>query len=390
MHSIKELDIERKRILMRVDYNVPIKEGKITDDTRIKATLPTIKYILERKGKLILMSHLGRPKGKKVPELSLKPVAQRLSELLGIEIKFSDCCISDEALKLASGLKEGEVLLLENLRFHPEEEKNDKGFAQKLARYGDVYINDAFAVSHRKHASVHAICEFFTEKGYGFLMEKELKYLKEAMEKPEYPFIAVMGGAKVSDKVELIERIAQKADKLLIGGAMAFTFYKAMGYETGDSLVEEEKIDLARTLLEKFKDKIMLPVDVVIADKFDNDANRKEVSADKIESGWRGLDIGEKTIIKFKEEISRAKTILWNGPLGVFEFDNFSKGTHEIAKAIAEATEKGAITVLGGGDTVAAIEKFGLKDKYTHVSTGGGASLELLAGKELPALKALE
>jgi len=221
-------------------------------------------------------------------------------------------------------------------------------------------------------------------------MEKELKYLKEAMEKPEHPFIAVMGGAKVSDKVELIERIAQKADKLLIGGAMAFTFYKAMGYETGDSLVEEEKIDLARTLLEKFKDKIMLPVDVVIADKFDNDANRKEVSADKIESGWRGLDIGEKTIIKFKAEISKAKTILWNGPLGVFEFDNFSKGTSEIAKAIAEATEKGAITVLGGGDTVAAIEKFGLKDKYTHVSTGGGASLELLAGKELPGLKALE
>jgi 3-phosphoglycerate kinase len=390
MLSLKELDLTDKRVLMRVDFNVPIKEGKITDDTRIRAALPTIEYVIEQGGKLILMSHLGRPKGKRDDSLSLKPVAQRLGELLKKEVKFGSCCVGEEVEQIAKDMKKGDVLLLENLRFHPEEEANDPEHAKKLASLGEIYVNDAFGTAHRAHASTEGAAHYFDLKAPGFLMERELDYLSDALESPDRPFVAILGGAKLSDKIPVVENLIPKIDKILLGGGMAFTFLKAKGYEIGDSIFEEDKLSLVHELLEKGKGKIFLPSDIAVGDKFEESAAKKEVDAKSIPSGWRGLDIGPNTIKKYVNEIRGSKTIVWNGPMGVFEFDRFSNGTEKIAATLTEETIKGACTIIGGGDTISAIKKFGLEHKVTHISTGGGASLQLLAGKKLPGVEALK
>ncbi len=390
MHSLKELSIRGKRVLMRVDFNVPIKDGKITDDTRIRAALPSINYILEHGGKLILISHLGRPKGTVVPSMSLKPVAQKLSEILGKPVKFMPESIGREIEDTSKSMSEGDVILLENTRFHPEEKKNDPSYARELAKLGDVYVNDAFGTAHRAHSSVEGITHYFKEKAPGFLMEKELEHLSKLLESPKKPFITLLGGAKISGKIDVIENLLPKVDRILLGGGMVFTFLKSMGYKIGNSLLEEDRIQLAKELLSKAGDKIILPVDIVIGDKFENSAERKEVAVGSIPDGWMGLDIGPKTGEKYANIIKDAKTIFWNGPLGVFEFDNFACSTKALAKQLSEQTEKGAITVIGGGDTIAAVHKFGYADKVTHISTGGGASLEFLAGKELPGIESLK
>ena len=388
--SLKELDLNNKRVLMRVDFNVPIKEGKIVDDTRIRAALPTIEYVIEQGGKLILMSHLGRPKGKKDESLSLKPVAKRLGELLKSEIKFSSCCVGEETEQIVKNMKKGDILLLENLRFHAEEEANDPEYAKRLAALGDIYVNDAFGTAHRAHASTEGVAHYFDVKAPGFLMEKELDYLSNTLESPNRPFVAILGGAKLSDKIPVIENLIPKVDKLLLGGGMVFTFFKAKGYEIGNSIFEEDKLSLVKELLDRGKEKMFLPSDIVVGDKFEASAARKEVDVESIPSGWMGLDIGPDTIKKYKAKIRGAKTIVWNGPMGVFEFDPFSNGTKEIATALAEETAKGACTIIGGGDTISAIKKFGFEHKITHISTGGGASLQLLAGKKLPGVEALK
>ncbi|MBI5806950.1 MAG: phosphoglycerate kinase [Ignavibacteriales bacterium] len=391
--SIDNVELKGKRVLVRVDFNVPLDENqKITDDIRITSALPTIKKIINDGGKCILMSHLGRPKGGPNPKYSLKPVAVRLGELLESEVKFAPDCIGEQVKAIVNKMKDGEVLLLENLRFHPEEEKNVPEFAQQLAELGDVYINDAFGSAHRAHASTEGVTKYIKVCAAGYLMQKELEYLGNAVSNPVRPFTAILGGSKISGKIDVIENLLPKVDYLLIGGGMAYTFYKAMGYEIGSSLLEEEKIELAKQMLEKFKSskaKVLLPVDNVVASEFKNESPSMVVDSDKIPADKMGLDIGPKTIEEFKEVILESKTIVWNGPMGVFEFDNFAKGTNEIAKALAEATEKGAITVIGGGDSAAAISKAGLDDKVTHVSTGGGASLEFLEGKVLPGVAAL-
>ncbi|AFN75153.1 phosphoglycerate kinase [Melioribacter roseus P3M-2] len=391
--SIDKVDLKGKRVLVRVDFNVPYDENmNITDDLRIRAALPTIKKIMSDGGKAILMSHLGRPKGNPNPKYSLKPVAARLSELLGKEVKFAPDCIGDEVKAMADSLQEGDVLLLENLRFHAEEEKNDPEFAKQLASLGDVYINDAFGSAHRAHASTEGVTKYIDVCAAGYLMQKELDYLGGAIANPERPFTAILGGSKISGKIDVIENLLPKVDNLLIGGGMAYTFYKAMGYEIGKSLLEEEKIDLAKEMLEKFKTSgknVLLPKDNVVAPEFNNDAPAEVVDSDKIPADKMGLDIGPKTIEAFRKVILESKTIIWNGPLGVFEFDNFAKGTFAIAEALAEATAKGAKTIIGGGDSAAAIKKANLEDKVSHVSTGGGASLEFLEGKVLPGVAAL-
>jgi len=391
--SIDNVELKGKRVLVRVDFNVPLDENqKITDDIRITSALPTIKKIINDGGKCILMSHLGRPKGGPNPKYSLKPVAVRLGELLESEVKFAPDCIGEQVKAIVNKMKDGEVLLLENLRFHPEEEKNVPEFAQQLAELGDVYINDAFGSAHRAHASTEGVTKYIKVCAAGYLMQKELEYLGNAVSNPVRPFTAILGGSKISGKIDVIENLLPKVDYLLIGGGMAYTFYKAMGYEIGSSLLEEEKIELAKQMLEKFKSskaKVLLPVDNVVAPEFKNESPSMVVDSDKIPADKMGLDIGPKTIEEFKKVILESKTIVWNGPMGVFEFDNFAKGTNEIAKALAEATEKGAITVIGGGDSAAAISKAGLDDKVTHVSTGGGASLEFLEGKVLPGVAAL-
>lgn len=391
--SIDNVELKGKRVLVRVDFNVPLDENqKITDDIRITSALPTIKKIINDGGKCILMSHLGRPKGGPNPKYSLKPVAVRLGELLESEVKFAPDCIGEQVKAIVNKMKDGEVLLLENLRFHPEEEKNVPEFAQQLAELGDVYINDAFGSAHRAHASTEGVTKYIKVCAAGYLMQKELEYLGNAVSNPVRPFTAILGGSKISGKIDVIENLLPKVDYLLIGGGMAYTFYKAMGYEIGSSLLEEEKIELAKQMLEKFKSskaKVLLPVDNVVASEFKNESPSMVVDSDKIPADKMGLDIGPKTIEEFKKVILESKTIVWNGPMGVFEFDNFAKGTNEIAKALAEATEKGAITVIGGGDSAAAISKAGLDDKVTHVSTGGGASLEFLEGKVLPGVAAL-
>ncbi|MGK9476655.1 phosphoglycerate kinase [Melioribacter sp. OK-6-Me] len=391
--SIDKVDLKGKRVLVRVDFNVPYDENmNITDDLRIRAALPTIKKIISEGGKAILMSHLGRPKGSPNPKYSLKPVAVRLSELLGNEVKFATDCIGDEVKAMADSLKEGEVLLLENLRFHAEEEKNNPEFSKQLASLGDVYINDAFGSAHRAHASTEGVTNYINICAAGYLMQKELDYLGGAIANPERPFTAILGGSKISGKIDVIENLLPKVDNLLIGGGMAYTFYKAMGYEIGKSLLEEEKIELAKEMLEKFKTSgknVLLPKDNVVAPEFNNDAPSEVVDSDKIPTDKMGLDIGPKTIEAFKKVILESKTIIWNGPLGVFEFDNFAKGTFAIAEALAEATSKGAKTIIGGGDSAAAIKKANLEDKVSHVSTGGGASLEFLEGKVLPGVAAL-
>jgi len=391
--TIDHLNLKGKKVLMRVDFNVPLDENQnITDDTRIRASLPSILKVINDGGRLILMSHLGRPKGKPNPKYSLKPVAERLSQLIGKEVKFAPDCVGDEVKKMADELKDGEVLLLENLRFHEEEEKNDPDFAKKLAELGDLYVNDAFGSAHRAHASTEGVTKYFKENAAGYLMQKELEYLSKAVGNPERPYTAILGGAKISGKIDVIQNLMNKVDNLLIGGGMAFTFFKAMGLEIGKSLLEEDRIEMAKEILQKAKEQnvnLVLPVDVVIADSFSNDAKTEVVDINSIKPDWQGLDIGPKTVELFKSYIDKSKTVVWNGPMGVFEFDNFAKGTFEIAKALAEATQKGVVTIVGGGDSAAAIAKAGLEDKVSHVSTGGGASLEFLEGKVLPGVAAL-
>ncbi len=390
--TIRDISVSGKRVLVRVDFNVPLdKEKRIEDDTRIRESLPTIQHLIAQGGKVILMSHLGRPKGK-TPEFSLAPVATRLSELLGKPVHFASDCIGAEAETAVNALQNGEVLLLENVRFYKEEEANDPEFAKKLASLGDVYVNDAFGTAHRAHASTEGVTKFIQTAVAGFLIEKELKYLGEATANPKRPFVAILGGSKISGKIDVLETLLEKVDTVLIGGAMIFTFFKSQGLKVGKSLVEDDKLDVAKTILDKAKSrnvKLLLPTDVVIADKFEKDANAKTVSVNAIEDGWLGLDIGAETINAYRHEILNAKTVVWNGPMGVFEMEKFAVGTFEIAKALAEATKQGAITVIGGGDSASAIVKAGLEKAVTHVSTGGGASLEFLEGKLLPGIAAL-
>lgn len=391
--SIDNVDLKGKRVLVRVDFNVPFDENlKITDDIRITSALPTIKKIIKEGGKTILMSHLGRPKGSPNPKYSLKPVAVRLGELLDCEVKFASDCVGEQVKAIVNSLKDGDVLLLENLRFHSEEEKNNPEFAEQLAELGDVYINDAFGSAHRAHASTEGVTKYIKINAAGYLMQKELDYLGGAVSNPERPFTAILGGSKISGKIDVIENLLPNVDYLLIGGGMAYTFYKAMGLEIGGSLLEAEKIDLAKEMLERFKTskaKVILPKDVVVAKEFNNDSPSHVVEIDSIPADEQGLDIGPKTIEEFSEIIRKSKTVLWNGPMGVFEFDNFAKGTDAIAQALADATADGAKTIIGGGDSAAAIKKAGLDDKVSHVSTGGGASLEFLEGKVLPGVAAL-
>jgi phosphoglycerate kinase len=391
--SIDKVNLKSKRVLVRVDFNVPLDENlQITDDTRITAAMPTIKKIIQSGGQCILMSHLGRPKGGPNPKYSLKPVAVHLGKLLDKDVKFASDCIGEQVKAIVNSLADGDVLLLENLRFHPEEEKNDPTFAQQLAEFGDVYINDAFGSAHRAHSSTEGVTKFIKICASGYLMQKELDYLGNAVANPVRPFTAILGGSKISGKIDVIENLLPKVDYLLIGGGMAYTFFKASGFEIGKSLLEEEKIELAKTMLEKFKSsnaKVLLPKDNVVADEFKNDSPPSVVNSDKIPSDKMGLDIGPKTIEEFKNVILSSKTVVWNGPMGVFEFENFANGTNEVASSLAELTAKGGITIIGGGDSAAAINKAGLDDKVTHVSTGGGASLEFLEGKILPGVAAL-
>ncbi len=394
MKTIDNYDFNGKKAIIRVDFNVPINDKlEVADDTRIKAALPTIKKILFSGGAIILMSHLGRPKGEYEEKFSLKNVVPRLSELLKTEVKFAKDCIGEKTSKTVNELKRGDVLLLENLRFYKEEKSGEKTFAKKLADLADVYVNDAFGTAHRAHASTTIIAKFFPEeKMFGYLIGNELKSMDKILHQPEKPFTAIMGGAKVSDKIEVIENLLDKVDNLIIGGGMTYTFIKARGGMIGTSLVEEDKLDMANDLIKKAEAKnvkLYLPVDNIIADKFDNGAKTDETPVDKIPDGWMGLDIGQKTIEGFSEIIKHSKTILWNGPMGVFEMSSFQKGTDTIAKVIAETTEKGAYSLIGGGDSVAAINKYNLKDKVSYDSTGRGAMLEYIEGKELPGVKAI-
>jgi phosphoglycerate kinase len=391
--TIDDLQLRGKRVLVRVDFNVPFDEkGHISDDTRIIESLPTVKKILSDGGKAILMSHLGRPKGKRKPEFSLEPVARHLSILLNQSVRFSPDCVGSEAAKIVSDLKDGEVLLLENLRFHPEEEKNDETFARELASLGDVYVNDAFGSAHRAHASTEGVTKFIKQCAAGYLMMKELQYLGKALENPSRPFVAILGGAKISGKIDVIQNLLGKVDSLLIGGGMAFTFLKAQGLEIGDSLSESDKLDLARSILDDVavgKVRFLLPNDCVVAQTVEGNAATQTVSVREIKAGWRGLDIGPKTVELFTSEIAKARTIVWNGPMGVFEIEKFAVGTNAIAHALADATKNGATTIVGGGDSAAAMGKAGLEKAVSHVSTGGGASLEFLEGKILPGVAAL-
>ncbi len=391
--SIDNVDLKGKRVLVRVDFNVPLDENlQITDDIRITSALPTIKKIIAEGGKCILCSHLGRPKGGPNPKYSLKPVAVRLGELLEMDVKFAPDCVGDQVKTIVNSLKDGEVLLLENLRFHAEEEKNVPEFAAQLAELGDVYINDAFGSAHRAHASTEGVTKYIKVCASGYLMQKELDYLGSAIANPVRPFTAILGGSKISGKIDVIENLLPKVDYLLIGGGMAYTFYKAMGYEIGSSLLEAEKIDLAKEMLEKFKSskaKVILPKDNVVAPEFKNESPANVVDSDKIPADKMGLDIGPKTVEEFEKVVLESKTIVWNGPMGVFEFDNFATGTNAIAQSLATATANGAVTIIGGGDSAAAISKAKLDDKVSHVSTGGGASLEFLEGKVLPGVAAL-
>ncbi len=392
--TIRDIDIKGKRILIRVDFNVPLDENQnITDDKRIVASIPTIKYAIEQGGKVILMSHLGRPKGEIVPEMSLRPVAKRLSELLNRDVSFAEDCIGPDVKRLVDELKEGDVLLLENLRFHKEEKENSDDFSKELARLGDIYVNDAFGSAHRAHSSTAGVAKFFDIAVSGFLMEKEIQYLGSVVKNPDHPFIAILGGAKISDKIPIIENFIERVDKVLIGGGMMFTFIKAEGKEIGNSLLDRENLDMVKVLMNNNPEKFELPVDCVITDRFDL-KNRvlgelKVVSTDEILPGWIGLDIGPKTIKRFSEVCSNAKTVVWNGPMGVFEFEEISKGTFEIAKVLASITKKGAKTIIGGGDSASAVKKAGVASELSHVSTGGGASLEFLQGKVLPGIAAL-
>jgi len=389
IRTVDQIDLKGKRVFIRVDFNVPMDEkNRVTDDTRILLSLPTIRFVSEASGKVILASHLGRPKGKKDPKFSLAPVAERLSQLLGIKVALATDCIGEEVQKQIGGMREGEILLLENLRFHPEEEKNEEGFSKALASLCDVYVNDAFGTAHRAHASTEGMTRFVKIVAAGFLMMKEVESLEKALVSPQKPFVAILGGAKVSDKIGVIQNLLDRVTTLLIGGGMAYTFLKAEGFQIGKSLVEEDQIGFSLNLLEKAKGKIkfFLPSDHIAAERMDVQAKREIVKNDKIPSGWVCLDIGPETVKTFSEEIKSAKTIVWNGPMGVFEMEPFSQGTFDIAKAIANSS---AFSIVGGGDSVAAVNKAGVADRISHISTGGGASLEFLEGKKLPGIEAL-
>ncbi|MBD2136941.1 phosphoglycerate kinase [Anabaena sp. FACHB-1237] len=391
--SLSAADISGKRALVRVDFNVPVDDqGNITDDTRIRAALPTIQDLTKKGAKVILASHFGRPKGVD-DKLRLTPVAKRLSELLGQEVVKTDDCIGDDVAAKVSALENGEVLLLENVRFYKEEEKNDPEFAQKLASNADFYVNDAFGTAHRAHASTEGVTKYLSPSVAGYLVEKELQYLQSAIEKPQRPLAAIIGGSKVSSKIGVIETLLEKCDKLIIGGGMIFTFYKARGLSVGKSLVEEDKLELAKSLEAKAKERgvaLLLPTDIVSADKFAPDANATTVAIENIPADGMGLDIGPDSVKFFQEALADCKTVIWNGPMGVFEFDKFAKGTEAIAHTLAEIGKTGTTTIIGGGDSVAAVEKVGLADQMSHISTGGGASLELLEGKVLPGIAALD
>ncbi len=394
MKTIDFLNFSGKRALIRVDFNVPLDDKfNITDDNRIQGALPAIEKILKDGGSVILMSHLGRPKDGPTEKYSLRHLVKHLSLLLNREVQFADDCIGEDALKKSKDLKPGEVLLLENLRFYKEEEKGDEAFAQKLAQLGDVYVNDAFGTAHRAHASTAIIAKFFPDAKYvGYLMAGELANAEKILHHAEKPFTAIMGGAKVSDKIELIEKLLEKVDNLIIGGGMAYTFAKAQGGKIGKSLVEEDKLDLADSLITKAKEKgvnLLLPVDSIIADAFSSDANTEIAQNNNIKDGWMGLDIGPKSVKKFTEIVLASKTLLWNGPMGVFEMEKFEAGTKAIAEAVVKATKNGAFSLIGGGDSAAAVSKFGFSDEVSYVSTGGGALLEYMEGKELPGVKAI-
>jgi phosphoglycerate kinase len=383
--TIRDIDVEGKRVLVRVDFNVPLDQGKVADDTRIRAALPTIQYLTEQGAKVILMSHLGRPKGKVKEDLRLTPVAERLADLLGRPVAMAVDCVGEEVETAVDRLRPGDVLLLENLRFHPGEEANDPRFVSQLASLGEIYVNDAFGTAHRAHASTEGVAHHLPAVA-GFLMEKELNFLSKALERPEHPFVAILGGAKISDKIGVVDNLLGKVDTLLIGGGMANTFLKAQGHQVGQSLVEEESLPLAQELLAKAGRKLVLPVDVVVADRFDAEAQSKIVSVEEVPANWRILDIGPATVERFAQELYTAKTVVWNGTMGVAEFPRFAAGTEGIIEMLAESQ---ATTIVGGGDTAAAVQQAGLAEKMTHVSTGGGASLELLEGKVLPGVAAL-
>jgi phosphoglycerate kinase len=391
--GVDDLDVRGKRVLVRVDFNVPLDDsGEISDDRRIRESIPTIRRLMDQGARTILMSHLGRPKGKD-PKLSLRPVAERLGELLRREVPLAPDCVGPEVQRMLQALGNGDVLLLENLRFHAAEEKNDPKFVEELAALGDVYVNDAFGTAHRAHASTEGVARKVAKRAAGYLLKKELEYLGRALESPKRPFVAIIGGAKISGKIEVIEALLQKVDTLLIGGGMAYTFFKAMGREIGKSILEEDKVPLARKILDENRaaggKKVLLPIDCVAADRFADDANRIVVEADRIPADRDCLDIGPKTIDLFSGVIRGAKTVVWNGPMGVFEMPSFAVGTRAIAAALAECTDRGGITIVGGGDSASAVAQAGLESRVTHVSTGGGASLEFLEGKKLPGVEVL-
>ncbi len=389
--TIRDIDVTGKKVLVRCDFNVPLDKetGEITNDLRIVGALPTIKYLLEHKAKVILCSHLGKPKGEVKPNLSLAPVAKRLSEYLGFEVKLAKDIVGEDAKRLASELKEGEAILLENVRFDAREEANDAEFSKELASLADIYVNDAFGTAHRAHSSTAGVADYLPAV-CGFLIEKEVQMLGDSLNNPERPFVAILGGAKVSDKIKVIENLIEKADSIIIGGGMTYTFLKAMGYNVGNSICELDRLDLAKETMKKAEEKnvkLLFPVDTVCGKEFSNDTEIKVVNSKEIPDGWQGLDIGPESVKLFTEELKKAKTVMWNGPLGVFEFENFAKGTNAIAKVLSEID---AITIIGGGDSAAAVEKGGYSEKMTHISTGGGASLEFLEGKILPGIDCLE
>jgi len=391
--TVADINFRSQRVLVRIDFNVPLDDKQnITDDRRIKAALPTLKKILDDGGKVIACSHLGRPKGKHVPEMSLRPAAKRLSELLGMEVGFAEDCIGPEASNVVGKMNDGDCLLLENLRFHAEETKNDPEFAKKLASLGDIFVNDAFGTAHRAHASTEGVTRYFDQSIAGFLIEKEIKYLGETLAEPKRPFAAILGGAKITGKIDVITNLMDKVDLLFIGGGMVFTFAKAMGYSIGNSLVDKEKVELAGEIIKKVQNSrasLFFPSDVIIASEISGSAETKIVKIDKIPDGMMGLDIGPETIKLFKEKLAGCKTVVWNGPMGVFEHKPFARGTFAVAEILAELTENGATTIVGGGDSAAAVSQAGLDDKLSHISTGGGASLEFLEGKILPGIAAL-